>query len=57
MKVKVPNSVMKTAYVGEMDGMKAIAIPASQLPKVTFIAPLKYTPMPTNPFGLPGWAK
>ena len=55
MKVKVPNSVMKTAYIGEMDGMKAVSIPVQQLSKVKFIAPLNYSPKPTNPFGMGGW--
>ena len=32
VKVKVPNSVMKTAYVGEMDGMKAVSIRDNHLP-------------------------
>ena len=55
MKVKVPNSVMKTAYVGEMDGMKAVHIPEKQLPKVNFVSSLNYSPKPTNPYGNPGW--
>lgn len=55
MKVKVPNSVMRGAYTGEMDGMKAVAIPESQLPKVQYLAPLNSSPRPTNPFGAQGW--
>ena len=54
MKVKVPNSVMKTAYVGEMDGMKAVSIPTNQLPQVKVLGPLNYSPKPTNPYKFPG---
>jgi hypothetical protein len=55
MKVNVPNSVMKTVYTGEMDGMKAVSIPTNQLPNVQFTGTLNYTPTPTNPFNVPGW--
>lgn len=55
VKVKVPNSVMKTATTFEADGMKAVSIPANQLPKVRPVGLLNYTPKPTNPFGFPGW--
>jgi hypothetical protein len=53
--VKVPSSVMKTAYTTEMDGMKAVSIPSNQLPAVKAMGPLNYSPKPTNPYGLFGW--
>ena len=55
VEVKVPNAVMKTATTIEADGMKALSIPTQQLPKVKFIAPMNYTPKPTNPFINFGW--
>ena len=54
MKVKVPNSVMKAAYTGEMDGMKGVLIPTQQLNRVKFVSALSSTPKPTI-IGLPGW--
>ncbi len=47
MKVRVPNSVMKTATKFEADGMKAVSIPATQLPK------LSATPLNNSPFQIP----
>ena len=55
VKVQVPNSVMKTATTLEADGMKAVSIPANQLPKVTPLGPLNYSPKPRNPFNITGW--
>jgi RHS repeat-associated protein len=55
VKVKVPNSVMKTATTFEADGMKAVSIPSNQLQQIKWIKPLNYSPKPTNPFGGPGW--
>jgi RHS repeat-associated protein len=55
VKVNVPNSVMKGATHFEADGMKAVSIPAAQLPKVQYMAPLPASPKPTNPFGMPSW--
>ena len=55
VKVKVPNSTMKTATTFQADGMKAVSIPANQLPNVKPLGPLNYSPKPTNPFRIPGW--
>ncbi len=46
MKVKVPNSVMKTATKFEADGMKAVSIPEEQLKNIKKISPLNYSPLP-----------
>jgi ribosomal protein L18 len=45
IKVRVPNSVMKSAYRFGADGMNAISIPAEYL-QLLRATPLKYTPLP-----------
>ncbi|WP_284464730.1 DUF6443 domain-containing protein [Chryseobacterium sp.] len=46
MKVKVPNSVMKTSGSFIMDGKSTISIPAGQLQNIKNIKALNYSPIP-----------
>lgn len=46
MKVKVPNSVMKTSGSFIMDGKSTISIPANQLQNIKNIKALNYSPIP-----------
>jgi hypothetical protein len=50
MQVKIPNSVMKTATTFTADGMKAVSIPANQLPRITSVTPLNHSPLPLKDF-------
>jgi RHS repeat-associated protein len=55
IKAKVPKSVMKVANILEADGMKSVFIPGTHLYKVKPLAPLNFSPKPTNPYFLSGW--
>ena len=45
----------ETATKFTADDMPAVAIPAEQLSSLKPLAPLNYTPKPTNPYAWKGW--
>jgi RHS repeat-associated protein len=55
VEVRVPNSVMKISTTFEADAMKAVSVPANQLPSLRVVGPLNYSPRPSDPLGIGGW--